>query len=359
MISNEELLRYDRHLKLSEIGLEGQEKIKKSKVLVIGAGGLGCPVLQYLTSAGVGKIAVMDNDIISLSNLQRQVLFTTSDIGKLKTNTAIKQLKKSNPLIELNNLPFNLTTENALVIIKDYDIVVDCTDNFPSRYLINDACVLLGKPFVYGALHKFNGQLSVFNYNDGPTYRCLYPDIPKKDEVPNCSEVGVLGVLPSLIGTLQATEVIKIILEIGDVLSGKILTYDLLSNQQNIISFSKSEVIVKELSDYNLKCNLLLKDEISSSQLKELFAKRTKFNLIDIREEYERDDYKLDDTHFIPMGNIFSSIEKIDKEIPTVFYCDSGNKSRSVVSILKLKGYKKVYSLLGGLIQWKSEMQSI
>ena len=355
MISKDELLRYDRHVKLSVIGIEGQEKLKNSKVLVVGVGGLGCPVLQYLTSSGVGTIGIMDADTISLGNLQRQVLFTTSDIGKLKTNTAIKQLKKSNPLIELNNLPFNLTTENALVIIEDYDIVVDCTDNFPSRYLINDACVLLGKPFVYGALHKFNGQLSVFNYNDGPTYRCLYPDMPKQDEVPNCSQVGVLGVLPSLIGTLQATEVIKIILEIGDVLSGKILTYDLLSNQQNIISFSKSEILVKELSDYNLKCDLPLQDEILPSQLKEWLTNGIKFNLIDIREEYEREDYKLNDTYFIPMGDMLSSLEKIDKSTPTVFYCESGNKSKTVVSILKRKGYNKVYSLLGGLIQWKLE----
>jgi adenylyltransferase/sulfurtransferase len=356
MISDNELLRYDRHVKLSVIGLEGQEKLKQAKVLVIGTGGLGCPVLQYLTSSGVGTIGVMDADKVSLSNLQRQVLFTTADIGELKTNSAINRLEKSNPLIKVNNIPFNLTTENALATIGDYDVVVDCTDNFPSRYLINDACVLLGKPFVYGALHKFNGQLSVFNYNDGPTYRCLYPDIPKQDEVPNCSEVGVLGVLPSLIGTLQATEVIKIILEIGEVLSGKILTYDVLSNQQNIISFSKSEVMVKELLDYNLKCAIPLKEEITSKQLKEWLADGIKFNLIDIREEYEREDYKLDDTHFIPMANVLSSLDKIDTSIPTIFYCESGNKSKAIVSVLKQKKYTKVYSLIGGLIQWKIEI---
>jgi adenylyltransferase/sulfurtransferase len=356
MISDNELLRYDRHIKLSVIGLEGQEKLKQAKVLVIGAGGLGCPVLQYLTSSGIGTIGIMDADIVSLSNLQRQVLFTTADIGELKTNSAIKRLEKSNPLIKLNNIPFNLTTENALATIGDYDLVVDCTDNFPSRYLINDACVILGKPFVYGALHKFNGQLSVFNYNDGPTYRCLYPDIPKQDEVPNCSEVGVLGVLPSLIGTLQATEVIKILLEIGEVLSGKILTYDLLLNRQNIISFSKSEVIVKELLDYNLKCVIPLNEEITSKQLKEWLTNKIKFNLIDIREEYEREDYKLDDTHFIPMANVLSLLDKIDTSIPTIFYCESGNKSKAIVSILKRKKYNKVYSLIGGLIQWKKEI---
>ncbi len=355
MISKDELLRYDRHIKLSAIGLEGQEKLKSAKVLVVGVGGLGCPVLQYLTSSGVGAIGVMDVDVVSLNNLQRQVLFTTDDIGRLKTTTAIKRLKKSNPLVELNNLAFYLTKENALEIIKDYDVIVDCTDNFPSRYLINDACVLLGKPFVYGALHKFNGQLSVFNYNDGPTYRCLYPDIPKQDEVPNCSQAGVLGVLPSLIGTLQATEVIKIILGIGEVLSGKILTYDLLSNRQGVICFPKSEILVKELSDYNLKCDLPLQDEILPSQLKEWLTNGIKFNLIDIREEYEREDYKLNDTYFIPMGDMLSSLEKIDKSIPTVFYCESGNKSKTVVSILKRKKYNKVYSLAGGLIQWKLE----
>jgi adenylyltransferase/sulfurtransferase len=196
----------------------------------------------------------------------------------------------------------------------------------------------------------------VFNYNYGPTYRCLYPDVPKQDEVPNCSEVGVLGVLPSLIGTLQATEVIKIILEIGEVLSGKVLTYDLLSNQQNIISFSKSKIVVKKLLDYNLKCAIPLKEEITSIQLKEWLTNGIRFNLIDIREEYEREDYKLDDSLFIPMGDVLSSLEKIDTSIPIVFYCESGNKSKALVSILKRKEYNKVYSLAGGLIQWKLEI---
>lgn len=356
MISKEELLRYDRHIKLPLIGLEGQEKLMNTKVLVVGTGGLGCPVLQYLTCSGVGFIGVMDADVVSLSNLQRQVLFTAADVGKLKTNTAIKQLKKSNPFIELNNLAFNLTTENALAIIEDYDIIVDCTDNFPSRYLINDACLLLDKPFVYGALHKFNGQISVFNYKHGPSYRCLYPNIPKQDEIPNCSEVGVLGVLPSLIGTLQANEVIKIILGIGEPLSGKLLNYDVLSNRQDIINFPKSSVVVKELSDYNLKCDFSLKEDISISELKKWFLSGVKFNLVDIREEYERDDFQLEDTHFMPMGRVLSSLNQIDMTIPTVFYCESGSKSKAIVSILKRKEYNKVYSLIGGLIQWKKEM---
>lgn len=356
MISKDELLRYDRHIKLSAIGLEGQEKLKSAKVLVVGAGGLGCPVLQYLASSGVGTIGVMDADIVSLSNLQRQVLFTTDDIGKLKTNTAIKQLKKSNPLIKLNNLPFNLTKENALAIIEEYDIIVDCTDNFPSRYLINDACLLLDKPFVYGALHKFSGQLSVFNYKNGPSYRCLYPNIPQQNEVPNCSEVGVLGILPSLIGTLQATEVIKMILDIGEPLSGKLLSYDVLLNRQDIINFLKSGIVVKELSDYNLKCDFPLKEEVSTFELKNWFSSAVEFNLVDIREEYERDDFQLEDTHFIPMANVLSSLDKIDTSIPTIFYCESGNKSKAIVSILKREKYNKVYSLIGGLIQWKKEI---
>lgn len=353
MISKENKLRYDRHIKLQEVGVEGQGKINNSSVLVVGAGGLGCPVLQYLTAAGVGTIGVLDSDVVNLSNLQRQVLYTASDVGRLKTTTAIEFLSKQNPLVNFKEVSKYLNKDNALEIVRDYDIVVDCTDNFPSRYLINDACVLLNKPFVYGALHKFSGQVSVFNFNGGPTYRCLYPNIPNKDEIPNCSETGVLGVVPSLIGSLQATEVLKIILGLGDVLSGKILTYDILQNIQSVISFSKSEVKIDKLGDYNFVCDNPLKDEISSAQLMKWLNNKKEFNLVDIREEYEREDYKLDDTHFIPMNDILSSLDQINKIVPTVIYCESGSKSKSIVYMLKKQGFDNIYSLEGGVQQWK------
>lgn len=353
MISDSEKNRYDRHIKLAEVGIEGQEKLKKAKVLVIGSGGLGCPVLQYLSAAGIGAIGVMDADLVTLSNLQRQVLFTAKDIGKHKTTRAIKLLCQQNPNVKFLDFPFYLTVENALEILKDFDVIVDCTDNFPSRYLINDACVLLKKPFVYGALHKFEGQLSVFNHEGSPTYRCLYPDFPKQDEIPNCSEVGVLGVLPSLIGTMQATEVLKIILGIGEVSSGKLLTYNILSNKQTTISFSKSDVHIKNLSSYQLKCNYSSETEISVMQLKQWFFDKKEFSLIDVREYYERDDYKLDDTHFIPMGEVMSSLNEIDRNLPVVVYCESGSKSKSVVYMLKKQAYKEAYSLIGGVSQWR------
>jgi adenylyltransferase/sulfurtransferase len=352
MFTSEEKQRYDRHIRLEEVGEDGQERIKNSKVLVVGAGGLGCPVLQYLSAAGIGEIGVLDADKVSISNLQRQVLYSIKDIGKQKTTTSIEVLSDQNDLVKFNDYPFYLDKHNALDVIKKYDIVVDCTDNFSARYLINDACVILKKPFVYGALHKFEGQLSVFNYKNGPTYRCLYPNPPQNNEIPNCSEVGVIGVLPSLIGTLQATEVLKIILKIGDVLCGKILTYDTLKNIQQIISFTKQNNNITKLSDYDFSCKISNDGEILTNELKDWIENKKKFNLIDIREEFERDDYKLNDTHFIPMGEIMSFLNLIERTIPSVIYCQTGNKSKAVVAMLKKQGFSEVYGLVGGVHQW-------
>ena len=355
MLAEQDKLRYDRHIRLNEVGEQGQQKLLTAKVLVVGAGGLGCPVLQYLAAAGVGTIGVMDADSISVSNLQRQPLFATADIDKPKSTTAIQFLEKLNPNITFTDYPFYLQKENALAIIEKYDIVVDCTDNFSARYLINDACVLLNKPFVYGALYKFEGQLSVFNYKGGATYRCLYPVPPNSDQVPNCSQIGVIGVLPALIGVMQATEVVKIIVELGTVLSGKLLTYDTLQNTQQIIKFSKSENTVSELTDYNFSCTLANDNEILVAELKAWFATDKKFNLIDIRESYEREEYKLNDTHAIPMGALMTSLDKIDKQLPTVIYCQTGTKSKAVVGMLKKQDFTQIYSLVNGVHQWVSE----
>ncbi|MBC8265661.1 MAG: molybdopterin-synthase adenylyltransferase MoeB [Flavobacteriales bacterium] len=356
MFSQQEKQRYDRHFRLKEVGEKGQQKLKNAKVLVVGAGGLGCPVLQYLSAAGIGEIGVIDADIVDLSNLQRQVLYTTSDIGKQKSTIAITYLSAQNENIIFQNYPFQLEKNNALEIIKKYDVVVDCTDNFSARYLINDACVISEKPFVYGALHKFSGQLSVFNYKKGPTYRCLYPNPPKDGDIPSCSEVGVIGVLPSLIGTLQATEVLKIILEIGDVLIGKLLTYNCMSNAQQIINFEKSHIQITKLSTYDYNCELAESNEIESTILMEWILSKKEFNFIDIREEYEIDSYKLNATHYIPMGDFMHNLEEINFKIPTIIFCQYGAKSKAIVSMLKKQGIKNTLSLIGGVQRWVSSL---
>ena len=244
--------RYSRHITLSEVGLVGQLKIAESKVLVIGAGGLGSPLLLYLTAAGVGTIGIVDFDKISESNLQRQVLFREQDLNINKAISAKKLLNARNSDIEIKSYPHIFDTSNALELVQDYDIVVDCTDNFRTRYLINDACVKLGKPFVFAAIYKFEGQLSVFNYKGGPTYRCLFPTPPKAGEVPNCEEVGVLGVLPGVLGMYQANEVLKIILSIGSVLSGQLLSINLLTNDQRLLRFNKIEAEIESIKNREL-----------------------------------------------------------------------------------------------------------
>lgn len=244
--------RYSRHITLSEVGLIGQLKIAESKILVIGAGGLGAPLLLYLTAAGVGTIGIVDFDTVSLSNLQRQVLFREQDLDLNKADIAKELLSTRNSELNITSYPVALTTSNALEIIKPYDIVVDCTDNFRTRYLINDACIKLNKPFVFAAIYKFEGQLSVFNYAEGPTYRCLFPTPPKAGEVPNCEEAGVMGVLPGILGTYQANEVLKMILNLGEVLSGKLVSINLLTNQQNSFQFRRNESLVKQVIEEDL-----------------------------------------------------------------------------------------------------------
>ena len=271
--------RYNRHIILSEIGQKGQDKLSKAKVLVVGAGGLGCPILQYLAAAGVGTIGIVDFDVVEVSNLQRQILFGSSSLGQNKAAAAKERLSDLNNSITINAYPEKLTFQNAIELFNQYDIIVDGTDNFETRYLINDACILTNKPLVFGAIYKFQGQVSVFNYNNGPTYRCAFPNKPKKDTVPNCSEVGVLGVLPGIIGTMQANEVLKIILGIGNVLSGKLLCYDALSAQSTILTVKRNDL---EIQKVLLNKNEFLKQELSNqlrhltfrrSSIKDIFAK--------------------------------------------------------------------------------------
>ena len=351
MLSGEEKKRYARHLILPEIGLEGQQKLNRAKVLVIGAGGLGCPVLLYLTAAGIGTIGVIDFDKVDESNLQRQILYNTEDIGKYKANVAKEKLAKQNSFVNIISHVLQLTSINALEIISQYDIVVDGSDNFATRYLVNDACVILNKILVFGSIYKFDGQASVFNYKAGPTYRCLYPEPPIDGEMANCAEVGVIGVLPGIVGTLQANEVIKIITEIGDVLSGKLLTFDALTMQFNTfdISLNPEHKNIYNLIDYDSFCGIT--KEISADELKEKIKLKQDFQLIDVREENE---YQLKNIGglLIPLNTLQNNLHKINKEKEVIVHCASGMRSKKAIAIFKENGFTNVYNLKNGLLDF-------
>lgn len=336
---NEKTL-YSRHLLLSEIGIDGQEKIKAAKVLVIGAGGLGCPILQYLTAAGVGTIGIVDGDTVDVSNLQRQILFTIDDIGKSKARCAANRLKQLNPYVKFNIINEFLDKDNAIHLFKQYDIIVDGSDNFQTRYLCNDAAVLTNKPLVFGSIFKFEGQVSVFNYNNGPTYRCLYPTPPKQGSVPSCSEIGVLGVLPGIIGSYQANEVIKIICGNGEVLSGKLLTINTLYNQNFVLDFEKNKDLkINKLVDYDIFCGIeTLETEIALSNIND------EYELIDIRTDLERELHNIGGKH-INESKIRNNPAILNSSKKIILYCETGNRSKQLIKDLRLK----VYSLKGGV----------
>jgi molybdopterin/thiamine biosynthesis adenylyltransferase/rhodanese-related sulfurtransferase len=346
-LTNEEKKQYNRHLILNEIGEKGQLKLKKSKVLVIGAGGLGCPVLLYLTAAGAGTIGIMDNDVVDQSNLQRQILYTIDDIGFSKAKMAAKRLSKLNPFVNFNVYQEKLTRQNAISLFNKYDIIVDGSDNFNCRYLTNDAAVITRKPLVYGAIFKFEGQVSVFNYQGSGTYRCLYPMPPNPEESPNCSEIGVLGVLPGIIGSLQANETIKIIYGIGEVLANKLLIYDSLQMSQMILIFEKDtklEVIDLD-TDYDFFCGISSKEEIT---LKELQKNIEKYNLLDVREVWERAQYHIGGQH-IPLNELLERTDEVYKNKVLVVYCKSGIRSKKAIDILIANSYKSaLLNLKGG-----------
>jgi molybdopterin/thiamine biosynthesis adenylyltransferase/rhodanese-related sulfurtransferase len=348
-MTNEELKRYDRHIILPEIGIEGQQKLMQASVLVIGAGGLGCPLLQYLVAAGVGTIGIVDDDTIDESNLQRQILYNIHDIGKAKVSVAIEKLSAQNPFCKFNSHQQRLAADNALEIIANYDIVVDGSDNFPTRYLVNDACVMLDKTLVFGSVFKFEGQVAVFNYNGSATYRCLYPDPPASEDVPNCSDIGVLGVLPGLTGLMQATEVIKIITGIGEVLSNKLLRFDALSMNFETFSFylNPANKNIKSFSNYEEFCNTMIQ-EISAEELKEKIRLKENIQIIDVREPSEYAKKNIGAT-LIPLGELSKNLDKIEKTIPVIIHCQSGMRSRKAVELLREEGFNNVYSLRGGL----------
>ncbi|MEN3324246.1 HesA/MoeB/ThiF family protein [Mariniflexile soesokkakense] len=342
--------RYSRHIILSEIGQTGQDKITNAKVLVVGAGGLGCPVLQYLTAAGVGTLGIIDFDIVEESNLQRQILFGTSSLGKNKAEAAKNRLEDLNCEISITAYAKKLTYQNALELFNQYDIIVDGTDNFEVRYLINDACIITNKPLVFGAIYKFEGQVSVFNYKNGPSYRCLFPNSPQKNSVPNCSEIGVLGVLPGIIGSMQANEVLKIILEIGDVLSGKFLCYNALNSQTSILKINKADLevakVLKEQDGFNKK-QLIENCEFEPHEISiNGISTFENIQFIDVREIHELP--KIKTSTSIPLSELKNSINKIDSEKQKVIFCQSGIRSKQAVSILNKLNISDCFSLKEG-----------
>ena len=367
MLNISEKNRYQKHLLLPQFGEEGQLKLKNAKVLVVGAGGLGCPVLLYLSAAGIGKIGIMDADVVDITNLQRQVLYKIEDISSPKATTAANRLSKLNDTIEYEAVKQNLKPENAEVFIKNYDIIVDCTDNFMARYLINDYCVKLKKPFVYGAIHQFEGQVSVFNFLDkqdilGPTYRCLFPDQPSELEIPNCATIGVLGVLPGMLGMYQANEVIKMITGIGTVLSGQLLMVDLLENTSQKIKVKRrkdAEGMIFPAGEKKVQPSdvQIIRTEISVSELQAIIQNQEDFLLLDVRNPYEYDICKLPNALLIPMSNIPTNIKHIPKEKPVVVYCHHGMRSASVIEYLSQNhGFTNLQNLRGGINAWANEI---
>jgi len=341
---------------MSEIGVKGQEKLKSAKVLVVGAGGLGCPVLQYLAAAGVGTIGICDFDFVDESNLQRQILFNTQDIGKAKAKVAAEKLSKQNHHIKIITHHLKLDKSNILDIFNDYDIVVDGSDNFPTRFLINDACVILNKILVFGAIYKFEGQVSVFNYKNGPTYRCLVPEDTHVLKNISCSQVGVIGVLPGIIGSYQANEVIKIITEVGDIMSGKILLIDTLKMDHNIINIKKNNECanITTLGNYGDFCEdkYLSVKQITSIELKEEIENKEDITIIDIRDTKQFEAYHLKSVN-ISINELLNKPEILPKEKKVVIICETGINSLAVIENLEnLYSFKNLFNLKGGIQSW-------
>ncbi len=378
--SKEELERYSRHLIIPEFNIEGQRKLKGSKVLIVGTGGLGAPLLQYLTAAGVGTIGILDFDIVDDSNLQRQVLFTVDDVGLPKVDAAKRRLEKLNPFINLVTHNVRLDSDNALEIIKDYDLVADGSDNFPTRYLVNDACVLLGKPNVYASIFRFEGQVSVFNYLNedgtrGPNYRDLFPSPPPPGLVPSCAEGGVIGVLPGILGSLQANEVIKVLTGLGEPLVGRLFLFDAATFETRTLKVRKDpqnpisgvNPTITELIDYEEFCgvpgmaakqDVESVDEITVTELNEMLQNDVNITLIDVREPYEFEIVNMSGI-LIPLNQVEMHLDKIPKNKKVVIHCRSGARSADAIRLLqKSHGYDNLYNLKGGILAWAKEIDT-
>jgi adenylyltransferase/sulfurtransferase len=371
-LSNEEILRYSRHLIMPEVGMEGQLKLKNAKVLLIGTGGLGAPLGLYLAAAGVGKLGLVDFDVVDFTNLQRQVTFGTSDVGKHKSAAAQARLSNLNPDIEVLSFETQLTSGNALELFKDFDIIVDGTDNFPTRYLVNDACLLLGKPNVYGSIFRFEGQATVFGTPDGPCYRCLYPEPPPPGLVPSCAEGGVLGVLPGIVGSIQAMEAIKLILGAGDGLAGRLLLFDALGMKFRELKLRKNpdcpmcgkNRTIHQLIDYYEFCGVrgeeapapdLQVPEMTPRELKSRLDRGDDLYILDVREPHE---YQICNIkgHLLPLGELPRRGHELDSSREIVAHCRSGKRSAEAVDFLRKAGFRKIHNLKGGILAWSDEV---
>jgi sulfur-carrier protein adenylyltransferase/sulfurtransferase len=367
-LSQAEVERYSRQLVLPELGPKGQQKLKGSSALVVGAGGLGIPASVYLAAAGVGRIGIVDDDVVEKSNLHRQTIYTGSDVGEPKAKVAGRRLHEVNPLISVDAHKTKLTSANAMEIVRDYDVVLDCTDNFPARYLINDACVLLGKPDVYASIFRFDGQASVFNAAKGPCYRCIFPEPPPPDMVQDCSVAGVLGVLPGVMGSIQAVEAMKLILQQGEPLLGRLLLFSAADMTFNELHFKKnpecpvcgSNPTVKALINYEEFCGTkrepIAGDEVTVRELKRMLDGGREVVVLDVREPYENSLCRIEGSKMIPLGELLERTEELDKEAEIVVYCHTGVRSARAVELLSARGYAKARNLRGGIDAWSREV---
>ena len=371
VLTNEEIYRYSRHLLIPEVGLSGQKKLKAASVLIIGAGGLGSPAALYLAAAGVGRIGLVDFDVVDESNLQRQILHGTSWVGKPKLASAKARLRDLNPSISVETYETVLTSANALEILKDYDVIIDGTDNFPTRYLVNDACVFLGKPMVYGSIFRFDGQVSVFYAKVGPCYRCIFPEPPPPGSVPSCAEAGVFGVLPGVIGAIQATEAIKLIIGRGKPLIGRLLLYDALSMSFEEVELRKNPACpvcgenptIRELIDYEAFCGVPIlgheertEFDITPQELKAMLEKDgRKVVLLDVREPQEWEICHLEGAILIPLQELPSRLNQLDLTLEYVVYCKTGTRSAQAARIMRAAGFR-VHNLRGGINAWSREI---
>jgi molybdopterin/thiamine biosynthesis adenylyltransferase/rhodanese-related sulfurtransferase len=373
-LSHAEIMRYSRHLLMPEVGLEGQQKLKQASVLVIGTGGLGSPASMYLAAAGVGRIGLVDYDVVDTTNLQRQIVHGTTRVGDRKVDSARTRLLDINPVIRVEVFDEPFTSENAFQIAESFDLIIDGTDNFPTRYLVNDVCVLTGKPNVYGSIFRFEGQLSVFWAEKGPCYRCLFPEPPPPGLVPSCAEGGVFGVLPGTIGTLQATEALKVLLDIGEPMVGTLLMFDALEMRFDKVRLEKnphckicsSEPEITELIDYETFCGVPGHDheegrlapqwEISPSELAAILRAVKPVRIIDVREPHELQISALPDAELIPLGTLAAHMHELDSAQDIVLICKSGTRSARALELLAGAGFRKLKNLRGGINAWATEI---
>ncbi len=371
-LSNDEILRYSRHLIMPEVALEGQKRLKAASVLCIGAGGLGSPLIMYLAAAGIGRLGLVDFDVVDFTNLQRQIIHSTASVGKSKLESAKERIAEINPFVKVDTYNTALTSENALELFKDYDIIIDGTDNFPTRYLTNDACVLLGKPNVYGSIFRFEGQATVFDAERGPCYRCLYPEPPPPGLVPSCAEGGVLGVLPGIIGVIQAIEAVKLILGKGDSLIGRLMLFDALKMKFRELKLRKNpecpicgdHPTIHQLIDYQEFCGVTQHEEVNVGkefeitplELKTKIDRGDDFVLVDVREPQEFAIGRIPGSTLIPLASVPERLHELSTADEIIVHCKSGVRSGKAVELMKQAGYRKVKNLVGGILRWSDDV---